>query len=286
MCVCLAGRYGFKNVVTSADLLAHDEGLYPFDPLRAKTLEDGEVKPLPEGITIFKSNDPTSYDTEALKRNNNLRIDHVLIWNDPRDWSLDTQIVHDILISHQGYLGTVSQKNGDARLPNNGWQQDGQPKLWMSNLDLVWRTQYHINRFGTGAFLEAFKGVWAAVTGGKELQYEYMGKPSTLTYDYAHGRLLKDDGGEKPHHRPLKRVYMVGDNPESDIRGAVEYEPEDGTEYVPILVRTGVWQQTEREPVPTWQPAVIVDDVLDAVVWALRNEGIDTDRESLQLELP
>lgn len=212
-----------------------------------------------------------------------------MIWNDPRDWSLDTQIVHDILISHAGYLGTVSRLNGDTSLPNDGWQQDGQPRLWMSNLDLVWKTQYHINRFGTGAFLEAFKGVWAAVTGGRDLSFEYMGKPSKLTYDYAHDRLLRDYGrvsGRGDQQHPLRRVYMVGDNPESDIRGALEYTHDDGTEYVPILVRTGVWRQTEREREPKWQPAVIVDDVLDAVVWALRNEGVDADRKTLELEAP
>jgi HAD superfamily hydrolase (TIGR01456 family) len=183
----------------------------------------------------------------------------------------------------------VSRLNGDASLPNDGWQQDGQPRLWMSNLDLVWKTQYHINRFGTGAFLEAFKGVWSAVTDGKELSFEYMGKPSKLTYDYAHDRLLRDYGrvaGNENQQHPLKRVYMVGDNPESDIRGALEYNPDDGTEYVPILVRTGVWRQTEREREPKYQPAVIVDDVLDAVVWALRNEGVDADRKTLELEAP
>lgn len=274
----VAKAYGFKNVVTSADLLAHDPALYPFEPPK-----DARPEPLPNGATIFRSDDPTVYDTEALERSNTLKIDHIFIWNDPRDWSLDTQILHDILVSHRGYLGTVSRRNGDGTAPNDGWQADGQPALWMSNLDLVWRTQYHINRFGTGAFLEAFKGTWAAVTGGRELSYRFMGKPSTLTYDYAHDRLLGEYArlqvGKDRH--PLRTVYMVGDNPESDIRGAAEYFPEDGTEYVPILVRTGVWQETERGTSPKWEPAVVVDDVLDAVVWALQREGIDADRETL-----
>jgi hypothetical protein len=72
---------------------------------------------------------------------------------------------------------------------------------------------------------------------------------------------------------------MIGDNPESDIRGASEFEAEDGTEWVPILVRTGVWRQTSTEKEPRYKPAVIVDDVVDAVVWALNNEGIKATRE-------
>lgn len=265
-------------MVTSADLLAHDPALYPFSPPK-----DARTEPLPNGANIFKSDDPTTYDSESLQRSNALKVDHILVWNDPRDWSLDTQIIHDILVSHCGYLGTVSRMNGDPTAPNDGWQVDGQPALWMSNLDLVWRTQYPINRFGTGAFLEAFRGVWAAVT-GRELGFKFMGKPSTLTYDYAHDRLLDEYARMKVGHgkrHPLRRVYMVGDNPESDIRGAAEYVPADGTEYVPILVRTGVWQETDYGTVPKWEPAVIVDDVLDAVVWALQREGIDADKETL-----
>lgn len=223
------------------------------------------------------------YDESELESGNYLKIDHVFVFNDPRDWSLETQIIYDILISHKGYLGTISNKNGSQALENDGWQQDSQPKMWVSNLDLLWKTEHPINRFGTGAFVHAFRGVWREST-GRELLYKYMGKPSRITYEYAHNCLLRDDttrtgAGE---HRPLRRVYMIGDNPESDVRGALEFEPEDGTEYVPILVRTGVWQETEAESQPRWRPAVIVDDVLDAVVWAMRQEGIDVDRKTVE----
>ena len=210
------------------------------------------------------------------------------MWNDPRDWSLDIQVIHDLLVSHMGYLGTISAKNGTPSLPNRGWQQDGQPELWISNLDLVWKTDYPVNRFGTGAFLEALRGVWSAVTDGTELQYNALGKPSQFTYDYAHTRLLQyyagmqnGASGGKTVATPLRRVYMIGDNPESDIRGANEFCPEDGTEWVSILVRTGVWQPTEAQKEPRYKPAVIVDDVVDAIVWALRNEGLDVSRDWL-----
>lgn len=218
---------------------------------------------------------------------NALKIDQILVWNDPRDWSLDIQVIYDLLVSQQGYISTMSDKNGDRSLPNNGWQQDGQPELWISNLDLFWKTEYPVNRFGTGAFLEALKGVWSAATDGAELQYHALGKPSQFTYDYAHTRLLEyyssmsGNAGGKSEATPLRRVYMIGDNPESDIRGANKFCPEDGTEWVSILVRTGVWQQTAAEKQPRHKPAVIVDDVVDAIVWALRNEGVDASRSWL-----
>lgn len=274
-------RYGFQRAVTPADLLAANGYVYPFAHLRDSL--HSEHSPLPDGKSASAIVDPYSRDIPA----NALKIDQILVWNDPRDWSLDIQIIHDLLASYQGYLGTISDKNGNASLPNHGWQQDGQPGLWISNLDLFWKTEYPVNRFGTGAFLEAMKGVWAAVTKGKAaLQYSALGKPSTHTYNYAHDKLVNLDAElqqqkEQSSTRPLKRVYMIGDNPESDIRGGNEFDPRDGTEWQSILVRTGVWQATAAEPEPRYKPAVIVDDVADAIVWALRNEGVDATREWL-----
>lgn len=281
-------RYGFSRAVTPADLIHANDKLYPFDNLK-ETLHS-EFQPLPDGKSAAGAPaDPYSRDLVAADAL--LKIDKILVWNDPRDWSLDIQVIHDLLVSRGGHLGTVSDRNGDRSLPNNGWQQDGQPELWISNLDLVWKTEFPVNRFGTGAFVAALQGVWAAVTdGGAELQYQALGKPSRFTYEYAHARLVREhaagstsastSGSESRGKNttappPIKRVYMIGDNPESDIRGANEFRPEDGTEWVSVLVRTGVWRQTAAEKGPRYKPAVIVDDVVDAIVWALRNEGVD-----------
>ncbi|KAF5721459.1 cat eye syndrome critical region 5 precursor [Fusarium mundagurra] len=280
----IALGYGFKRVVTPADILAECKDVFPFEHIEGEI--NGKPTPLPDGKRIPLLKDPYTTNVPA----NALKIDHIFIWNDPRDWSVDIQIIHDLLISHQGYIGTVSNRNGNESLPNNGWQQDGQPGLWISNLDMLWKTNYPVNRFGTGAFMEALKGVWSTTTNGTELQFSALGKPSNHTYKYAHDRLLQYyhdmacNRGQSPGHdtskcHPLRRVYMIGDNPESDIRGASEFEAEDGTEWVPILVRTGVWRQTSTEREPRYKPAVIVDDVVDAVVWALNNEGIKATRE-------
>ncbi|ATY64465.1 HAD-superfamily subfamily CECR5 [Cordyceps militaris] len=276
----LAREYGFQRAVTPADLLAANGHIYPFAHLRDSLHK--ESSPLPDGKSAAAISDPYSraIPPDALK------IDQILVWNDPRDWSLDIQVIHDLLVSYRGYPGTLSTKNGDRTLTDAGWQQDGQPGLWISNLDLVWKTEYPVNRFGTGAFLEALKGVWAAVTeGAAPLRYQALGKPSRRTYEYAHERLLRYDadvlGQGGTTTRPLRRVYMIGDNPESDIRGANEFAPGDGAQWESILVRTGVFQPTLQEPEPRYKPTVIVDDVVDAVVWALRNEGADVSRDWL-----
>ncbi|KOS20758.1 Uncharacterized protein ESCO_004101 [Escovopsis weberi] len=274
--------YGFNKVVTPADIIAANDKVYPFDGLRSSL--HSHVQPLPDGKQVSSSIDPYGRDIPP----GTLKIDKIFVWNDPRDWSLDIQVIYDLLVSHQGYYGTVSAKNGDRSLPNAGWQQDGQPELWMSNLDLFWKTEWPVNRYGTGAFLEALRGVWAASTGGAQLRYEALGKPLRRTYDYAHDRLLHhapaeaeseaETGGRGARRRALRRVYMIGDNPESDVRGANEFRPEDGAEWVSILVRTGVWRPTAGEREPRHRPVVIVDDVADAVVWALQNEGVPATR--------
>lgn len=214
-----------------------------------------------------------------------LKIDAILVFSDPRDWALDIQIIVDLLMSRQGVLGTYSARNGDRSLPNDGWQQDGQPPVVFSNADLFWSTTYHHPRFGQGAFQAALQGVWGRVTGGKELVRTSFGKPFAETYQFAE-RVLNEhrakvlgmgqkaetgSGGKKKEMAPLRRVYMIGDNPESDIRGANEFASPQGTEWTSVLVRTGVWRAERGEPVH--KPKMLVDDVKAAVEWALKREG-------------
>jgi ribonucleotide monophosphatase NagD (HAD superfamily) len=59
-------------------------------------------------------------------------------------------------------------------------------------------------------------------------------------------------------------IFMVGDNPAADIRGANRA----GSPWVSMLVRTGVYQ--ERQQLQTSdEPQAVVDDVLGAVQAAL-----------------
>lgn len=255
-------RYGFKNVVTPGDIFMANPSVWPLSKSFAHYYETF-ARPLPKPL------DPT----DPAK---GLKIDAVFVYNDPRDWALDTQVIMDLLLSSQGYFGTISEKNGRTDLPNHGYQQDGQPHLYFSNPDLFWAAAYPLPRLGQGGFREALEGVWAATTGGPskgiELKKTVIGKPSQGTYEYAERQLLHnraktfDDAANLP---PLQRVFMVGDNPESDIRGANSYRSEVGSSWHSILVRTGVYSGGE----PAWKPQTIADDVQKAVHWALKNSN-------------
>lgn len=263
-CRVVAEKYGFKTVVTPGDILAAYPEVWPFSQQLIPYYQSF-TRPLPAPIH------PDSPSTS-------LKVDAIFVYNDPRDWGLDTQIIKDVLLSQNGILGTLSPKNGDASLPNKGYQQDGQPPLYFSNPDLLWAAKYHLPRLGQGGFREALEGVWAALTGGEKngvaLQKVVMGKPHKPTYAFAEKRLIAhrnqllspSDGGKLGH---LKRVYMVGDNPESDILGGNSYRSPHGTDWVSVLVQTGVYV---KGTTPAHTPRQIVGDVYDAVKWAVAQE--------------
>ena len=176
-------------------------------------------------------------------------------------------------------MDTYSSKNGDKSLPNNGWYQDGQPKLIFSNPDMFWASSYPQSRLGQGGFRAALQGVWDEVTDRADLPKLVIGKPSRTTYLYAENMLKSHRqkllSGTSPLGEelvaPLQKVYMVGDNPESDIRGANDFKSPEGTEWESLLVKTGVWRENGREP--KYKPKHIVQGVAEAVKHGLREQG-------------
>ncbi|KAI9778614.1 MAG: Haloacid dehalogenase-like hydrolase domain-containing 5 [Geoglossum umbratile] len=271
-CREVAERYGFQSVITPGDIFAAHPEIWPFGgPLLPHY--KSFARPLPKPIT---PNDPSG----------GLRISAILVFNDSRDWGLDTTVILDLLLSSRGILGTYSALNNRPDLPNRGYQKDGQPPIYFSNPDLLWAAAYHLPRLGQGGFRTALEGVWEAVTGGKSagvtLQKTVIGKPSHETFLFAETQLQQHYEGlalpelqsspssaEKEKCK-LHRVYMVGDNPESDIRGANEYQSPWDSKWLSILVRSGVYNGTSE---PAWKPMVVVDDVWEAVKWGLQREG-------------
>ncbi|KAI4821528.1 HAD-superfamily hydrolase, partial [Aureobasidium sp. EXF-8845] len=178
-CQVVAQKYGFKAVITPGDIVNAYPDIWPFTKIFAEYYQKF-AKPLPAPI-------------DAENPAKSLKIDAVFVYSDPRDWGLDTTIITDLLLSREGIMGTLSEKNGDKTLPNNGYQQDNQPKLYFSNPDLWWAAKYHLPRLGQGGFREALEGVWAAITGGQnagvKLQKKVIGKPYHETYEFAEKRL-------------------------------------------------------------------------------------------------
>ncbi|KAI1402020.1 HAD-superfamily hydrolase [Hypoxylon fuscum] len=249
----LARAYGFKKVVTSSDVMAEYKHIHPF-PEMTKAHHDEHAR-----------GDGKLAATQ---------ISAILVFTSPRDWCLDLQVVSDLLQSAGGLIGTRSPKNGDRSLPNNGYLQDMQPKLFFCNPDFEWSTEHEHPRFAQGAFREALNGVWKHATRGQaKLDYTIFGKPTEATYLYGE-RVLREYSETLQASSKIDTVYMVGDNPESDIVGANSFKSRHGIQWKSILVETGVHVAGS---VPSHQPHHTAKNVKEAVEWALKQEGIRTD---------
>lgn len=256
-CLYIHYRYGFRNVIIPADILNAEPSIWPFETALREQYK-AFARPLPRPIN------PSRPDSS-------LKIDAIFVFADPRDWGPDTQIIVDALLSEQGVLGSYSKKNNDPSLPNMGFQQDGQPQLYFSNGDLLWAASYPLPRLGQGGYRASLEGVWAALTDGARLNAHIFGKPSFTTYQFAEDRLNAHRKAllQARDTSPLRHVFMVGDNPESDIRGANEYQSPWKSQWSSVLVRSGVY----TGGTPAYTPTVVLDGVWDAVQWALDRSG-------------
>ncbi|CAK7202512.1 hypothetical protein SEUCBS139899_005235 [Sporothrix eucalyptigena] len=295
----IAEQYGFSSVITPADILAAYPAIYPFDPLLKSVYAD-TARPLPkplllEGGKLASQPSAKPFSPSDLDDSKYLRIAAAFVFNDPRDWALDIQILTDVLQARCGFLGTFDPASLSAEgLPKS----EGGTRLFFSNSDLLWATTYHLPRFGQGAFAAAVAGVWSQLASTEQPpllspqsgRATLLGKPHAATYRFAERTLLRyrasllEAHGSKASsatkEAPLQTVYMIGDNPESDIAGANQFSSAHGTDWCSVLVETGVYDPARDGSNPDYlrhRPRAIVGDVGAAVRWALQREGWPAD---------
>ncbi|KAL1892864.1 hypothetical protein Sste5346_006757 [Sporothrix stenoceras] len=304
----IAEQYGFSSVITPADILSAYPAIYPFEPL-LKSVYAETARPLPkpllfEGGKLASQPNAKPFSPADFDDSKYLRIAAAFVFNDPRDWALDIQLLTDVLQARHGFLGTFDP----ASLSEKGLPAEEQgTRLFFSNADLLWATTYHLPRFGQGAFAAAVAGVWQQLASPKQApllspengRATLLGKPHAATYRFAERTLLRyrtslleaHGGGNKAGSKasskasseadgPLKTVYMVGDNPESDIAGANQFSSAHGTDWCSVLVETGVYDPARAGSSPDYlrhRPRAIMGDVGAAVRWALQREGWPAD---------
>ncbi|EEB09138.1 cardiolipin synthase/hydrolase fusion protein [Schizosaccharomyces japonicus yFS275] len=230
-----AEAYGFEKVITDVDVLAK-RGIpfWPFTYLTEKDLVSAQD---------FDDTRP---------------IDAVFTYVDPVNFGLDLQLLMELACSKNGVLGTQSPTMTEG------------PDIYFSNADLIWPNEYNVPRLGQGAFGICCENVYRALS-GKALKCTYYGKPHSVTYKYA-TNVLNDFRREMNATTPLREIFMVGDNPASDIRGANSFG------WTSILVRTGVFQGKENSE---QYPAKHVSaNVWEAVQWALTHTHKGTVNDS------
>lgn len=132
----------------------------------------------------------------------------------------------------------------------------------------MWGNNFPVARLGQGAFRVALEAVYKELTGNQGLHAMTFGKPELSTYEYANGLLqnmLSSAGIEDAMHVSPENVWMIGDNPFSDIAGTFLFLMVGANNFgwSSALVRTGVYRDIEGPPAHT--PTLTMDNVEVAV---------------------
>lgn len=230
-CREVAKLYGFKDIIVPNDIVASIP----------------TISPLKEFFTAEQRATSTPRDFSKVK------IDAILVFSDSRDYATDLQIIMDLLQSEDGVLGTRAKDPVSQRIP-----------IYFSQGDLLCPSEHPTPRMSQGTFRIALEAIYKSIT-GVELERVVYGKPELATYKYADEVMASWMETIHGEEKLPENIYMIGDNPASDIIGGNNYG------WNTCLVRTGVFQGGENDEE---NPANfgVFNNVLEAVQTALRKQ--------------
>lgn len=228
-CAHAARDYGYENVLPSERLSL--------------------VRPEATPFAKMDHLDPITEEELALASK---PVSAIFVMADSRDWGRDIQLMVDVLASD----GSVERRMSEKQVVD----------LYFCNPDITFPNEYTIPRLAGGSFRVALEAVFEKVT-GRKLSCVQLGKPFASNYETAEGALREQArrlGSEEGEG--VERVYAVGDNPMSDVRGANRW----GRGWVSVLVRTGNFRGVnDKKDVAK----VVCDDVYEAVKFGLEEAG-------------
>lgn len=230
--------YGFKNVISMDDYASCFENI---DPLaQYKNWKKQAITP------------EMPLRTDLVSE----RVQAVFIVSDPVDWGRDIQVLCDILRT--------------GGLP--GREIAHQPPIFFANDDLAYQALFPAERLGMGAFRIALESIFNRIH-PKAMEYTSYGKPNPLVFKNAENVLMKvlsssycNNPANDVVRQPFKTLYMVGDNPSVDIKGARQA----GHPWYSILTRSGVFKGKENHA--DYPADLVVDTVEEAVDYILKEE--------------
>ncbi|XP_020224406.1 uncharacterized protein YKR070W [Cajanus cajan] len=239
-------EYGFKYVLSIDEYASCFENIDPLAPYKKWT-------------TKLAATQNANFN-ESICRDDvfSKRVQAAFVVSDPVDWSRDIQVLCDIL------------KTGGLPGRNVG----PQPHIYFANDDLEYQTKFPSERLGMGAFRIALESIFNRIH-PHTLDYTCFGKPHPSVFKNAEIVLQKlvpslyDDFYDiNDNNTPyFKSLYMIGDNPAVDIRGARQ----TGHPWFSILTRTGVFKGKENHD--KFPADLVVDTVEEAVDYILAKES-------------
>ncbi|KAK5833103.1 Uncharacterized protein F383_10626 [Gossypium arboreum] len=239
-------EYGFKKVLSLEEFASYFESIDPVSQYKRWTT-------MPE----------SDRKETAVPRYNVLskRIKAAFVVSDPVDWGRDIQVLCDVLRS--GGLPGVANNN--------------QPPLYFAADDLEYQAAFPSKRLGMGAFRIALESVFNRIN-PKRLEYVTYGKPNPFVFKNAEVTLSQLQSSSCQDHsknngvpgsHPFETLYMIGDNPSVDVKGAQQA----GHPWFSILTRTGIFQGKDNHA--EFPADLVVDSVEEAVDYILKRECIE-----------
>ncbi|CAI5715263.1 unnamed protein product [Hyaloperonospora brassicae] len=238
--------YGFQHVVTVDQLHRHFPAMYPDVAVAEPLAANGR------------------FDAQPFAA--------VFVLIDPIYWGRELQIVMDVLCSpngllrHQPIVDPTATDAATAGADAQGREAGGaggvrgerqHVPLYSACSDFQYVGDFHLPRYGAGAFHAVLEDLFTRTTGHK-LEQTLFGKPQRASFEFV--ETLID-----AQHGNVERIYMVGDNPKTDIRGANEA----GGRWKSVLTLTGMHTGPENDvEYPAYK---VVDDVVQALAFAKRD---------------
>ncbi|KAI8573799.1 hypothetical protein RHMOL_Rhmol01G0303600 [Rhododendron molle] len=211
-------EYGFKNVLSIDDYASCFDNI---DPL-------GHFKKWTTGNVSDQIN--TIRSTVCSQR-----VQAAFVVSDSIDWSRDIQVLCDILRTGGLPGSTIAH----------------QPPLYFASDDLEYQAVFPSERLGMGAFRIALESIFNRIH-PNALEYTSFGKPNTSVFRNAETVLrelvhsssntIQSANDQIGGNHVFRTLYMVGDNPSVDIKGARQA----GHPWFSILTRTGVFKGKEN----------------------------------------
>ncbi|KAK0592790.1 hypothetical protein LWI29_025459 [Acer saccharum] len=232
-------EYGFKKVLSLDEYASYFENIDPVSQYKTWTTEQ---------VSTRSCHSVPGYIVSSE------RVKAAFVISDPVDWGRDIQVLCDILRSG----GLPGRINGH------------QPPLYFAADDLEYQAAFPSERLGMGAFRIALESIFNRIH-HSPLEYVTFGKPNPFVFKNAETILsqfmpsclaTKGDTGSYP----FKTLYMIGDNPMVDIKGARQA----GHPWFSILTRTGVFKGADNHP--EFPADLVVDTVEEAVDYILKRE--------------
>lgn len=174
------------------------------------------------------------------------KVSAIIQLADLNKWELNMQLFSDLLISPDGIPGKVLPKNSPQKVDYH-----------LACLDLLYMDRFTIPRFACGSFFFCLQYLFKKKY-GREIKFYDYGKPSPIIYNFAKKEILK-------RNRKVNSFYMIGDNPEVDIKGA------NKSGFHSILVRTGIFKGENSKLFPANK---VVNNVNDAADYIISRKGM------------